>query len=199
MKVIKDFYPNFRELTIHESSPGGRGVSTLLGKQCPGYSYSHYFPGVQPGKSGPKKVRCENLENLTFEDASFELLITQDVMEHIFDPESAFKEISRVLKAGGAHIFTVPIVNKTQASKRRAYKTSAGEIEYLSEAQYHGNPIDSDGSLVTVDWGYDIACYIQGACGMPTLIVQIDDIDLGIRAEYIEVCVSTKSDFKEIN
>ena len=196
MKVIKDFYPNFRELKIHESSPGGRGVSVLLGKECPGYSYSHYFPGVKPGEAGPRKVRCENLENLTFEDSSFDLIITQDVMEHIFQPEFAFKELARVLKPGGAHIFTVPIVNKPNTSRRRASLLSNGEIKHYCEPEYHGNPVDPKGSLVTVDWGFDIAPTIQEVSGLPTLLVQMDNIDLGIRAEYIEVLVSHKCDLK---
>jgi SAM-dependent methyltransferase len=192
MKVIKDFYPNFPELKIHESSPGGRGVSIVLGKECPGYSYSHYFPDVQPGELGPKKARCENLEGLTFEDSSFDLVITQDVMEHIFDPESAFKEIARILKPGGAHIFTVPIVNKTHPTRRRASLRPDSEIEYYLEPEYHGNPVDPKGSLVTMDWGFDIATTIQDVSGLPTLMIQIEDIDSGIRAEYIEVLISCK-------
>ena len=33
-------------------------------------------------------------------------------MEHIYHPEKAFKEVARTLKKGGAHIFTVPTINK---------------------------------------------------------------------------------------
>ena len=193
MKMIKDFYPNFRELKVHESSPGGRGVSVLLGRECPGYSFSHYFPTVQLGQFGPRKVRCENLENLTFDDSSFDLFITQDVMEHIFQPESAFMEIARVLKPGGAHIFTVPIVNKIKPSRRRASLLPNGEIEHHCEPEYHGNPVDPEGSLVTIDWGFDLVPFIQSLTSMPTIVTQIDNIDLGIRAELIEVGVSFKS------
>jgi SAM-dependent methyltransferase len=192
MQVIKMFLPNYRELFIHESSPANRGASPKLKIECPNYSSSQYFENVEPGcidnKSG---FRCENLEALTFDDQSFDLFITQDVMEHIFDPTKAFKEIARVLKLGGMHIFTVPIINKAKRSECWA-SLNGGEIVYHHEPEYHGNPVDSKGALVTMHWGYDIAEFIFEAASTPTTIVMIDNIDLGIRAEYIEVLISRK-------
>ena len=35
-------------------------------------------------------VRCENLEKLTFANETFDLVITQDVMEHVHTPQAAF-------------------------------------------------------------------------------------------------------------
>lgn len=195
MKVISDYYPNWRDLAIHESSPGGRGVSIKLHNECKGYTASQFYPDITPGQvhlsSG---YRCENLEKLTFSDKSFDLFISQDVMEHIFDPEAAFKEIARVLKPGGAHIFTVPLINKARTSEIWASRDESGRVTYHREPEYHGNPVDSKGSLVTMHWGYDIASFITEIAGMPTVIIAIDNIDLGIRAEYIDVLVSIKSD-----
>lgn len=193
MQVLKRYYPDYRKKRIHESSPGGRGVSVRLSRECRRYSYSHYFPDVPlGGKSEQFGARCESLEALTFADASFDLIITQDVMEHIPDPEAAFREIARVLRPGGAHIFTVPLVRKTDPSRPRAIRGENGEMKYLMEAQYHGNPVDEKGSLVTMDWGYDIVSAIMKSSGMPSNIVFIDDMDRGIRAEFIDVVVSLK-------
>lgn len=36
MKVITDFYPKWRELEIHETSPAGRGASIKLRDECGG-------------------------------------------------------------------------------------------------------------------------------------------------------------------
>lgn len=196
MQVLLNYFPNFRELKIHESSPGGRGVSVLLKEACKNYSSSFWFPEIAEGQIDPRtKARCENLESLTFRDSSFDLFITQDVFEHVFDPQAAFREVSRVLKPGGAHVFTVPLVNQTRPSRRRASIGSDGKISHHLDAQYHGNPIDPKGSLVTIDWGFDLATYIQFLTGMPTIICKIDNIDFGIRAELIEVIVSFKSQF----
>lgn len=193
MKVLSDYYPNFRGLDIHESSPGGRGVSTKLYTECSGYTASQYYPNITLGQVHPQSgYRCENIEQLTFPDSSFDLFITQDVMEHIFDPEKAFKEIARVLKPGGAHIFTVPIVNKNKKSERCALRNENGEIIYLRDPEYHGNPVDAKGALVTMHWGMDIAGLITETAKTPTTVIITDNIDLGIRAEYIEVLVSFK-------
>ncbi|MGQ0519368.1 class I SAM-dependent methyltransferase, partial [Bacillus sp. D-CC] len=51
-------------------------------------------------------IRCENLEDMTFQNESFDLFITQDVFEHVMEPKKAFKEIERVLKPGGALLYT---------------------------------------------------------------------------------------------
>lgn len=198
MHVIKTYYPDYRDLVIHESSPSGRGVSTKLSRECENYSASHYFPDMELGKVNVARgFRNEDLERLTFADDSVDLFVTQDVMEHIFDPATAFREISRVLKPNGAHVFTVPLVNSGKPSVRWASMSGDGEIEFHFEPEYHGNPIDEAGSPVTMHWGYDIADFIMHAAGMSTTIVVIDDIDRGIRAQLIEVLISRKGVFSD--
>ena len=46
---------------------------------------------------------------------------------------------------------------------------------------------------MTMDWGYDIVMTIQEHGKTPSLLLQIDDISAGIRAEYIDVIASFKS------
>ena len=193
MHIVKSYYPNYKSLKIHETSPSNRGASPKLKRECSSYSASQYYPELTLGQLNPKHgFRNEDIEHMTFPDQSFDLFISQDVMEHIFEPERAFKEISRVLKTGGAHIFTVPLINKEKSSARWASRKKSGEIEYHHKPEYHGNPIDVRGALVTMHWGYDIAEFIHKEAGTPTTIVMIDNIEMGIRAEYIEVLVSRK-------
>jgi SAM-dependent methyltransferase len=125
---------------------------------------------------------------LTFADASIDLHVTQDVFHH----EEVFREIARTLKPGGAHVFTVPLVNKHKPSSVRAVIGADGQVTHLLPPVYHGNPVSSDGALVTVDWGFDICRYIFEASGLYTHIVRLDDLSHGIRAEYIEVLVTVK-------
>ncbi|MGD9020856.1 MAG: class I SAM-dependent methyltransferase [Lysobacterales bacterium] len=191
MRVLMEHFPGYRELKVHESSPVNRGVSNKLKTECPEYSSSHYFDQVQLGQTDPQSgLRCESLESLTYPDGSFDLFITQDVMEHVFDPARAFREICRVLKPGGAHVFTVPIVNRNSKTQVRASRDESGEIIFHGSAEYHGNDIDDSGSLVTMHWGYDIVAHIHEKTGMPSAIFVIEDLSQGIKAELIEVIIS---------
>jgi SAM-dependent methyltransferase len=193
MLVLEERFPEWRDLLIHESSPAPRGASARMARECARYVPSQYFPDVPPG--GERHgVRCENLEALTFSDASIDLHVTQDVFEHLFDPAAAWREIARTLRRGGAHVCTVPLVNKAQPSRRRARRSPDGDVEHLLPPEHHGNPISQEGSLVTIDWGFDITRHIQDACDLVTELVVIDRLDYGIRAEYIEVLVSWKND-----
>ena len=191
MYCIDNFFPLWRDLLIHESSPSNRGASLRLKNECPGYIATQYYPDVPYGTIY-NGIRCENLSSLSFEDNSVDLHITQDVFEHVFHPETAFKEISRTLKPGGAHIFTVPIVNKNDPSEVCARLEPDGRIEHLREPEYHGNPISDKGSLVTTRWGYDICESIHRSSGLFTKVFILDNLGLGIRAEYIDVLITEK-------
>ena len=188
--VIETFFPGWRDAVIHESSPGARGASVRLAKECASYIPSQYFSNHDSG-SQVKGIRCENLESMSFADESIDLHVTQDVLEHVFHPSVVFREIARTLKPGGMHIFTVPLVNKFHPSRLRASLKNGG-IVHLEPEVYHGNPIGDGKSLVTVDWGFDVCQYIFNACGLFTQLVHIDDLSKGIRAEYIEVLVTFK-------
>jgi len=84
------------------------------------------------------------------------------------------------------------LINKTRDTEVWASRGENSEIILHREPEYHGNPVDPKGSLVTMHWGYDIGTFIAEKANMPTVIIVIDNIDLGIRAEYIDVVVSTK-------
>lgn len=193
MCAINTYCSNWRATLTHESSPGGRGVSPKLKRECTEYSCSQYYSNIKPGEYHPDQgFQCQDLQKLTFTDNYFDLFVTQDVMEHVFDPDAVFREIARVLKPGGLHIFTVPIVNKFLPTSLRAELSAGGEIDYIQEAQFHGNPVDSKGSLVTIDWGYDIVKRIVSSANTPTTLLMMDDISQGIRAELLDVLVSRK-------
>lgn len=53
-------------------------------------------------------IAQESVYDLKREDGSFDLVILLEVLEHLEDPESALKEIWRVLRTGGKCILSVP-------------------------------------------------------------------------------------------
>lgn len=186
--MLARLFPDYRQLAIHESSPCGP-ASDRIARECPGYLASQYFPGVQSGET-VDGFRNENLEKMTFADNSFDLTITQDVMEHVLRPDRAFAEIARTLKPGGAHVFTLPLYARME-TKVRAVET-AGVIEYLDDKEFHGNPVDAVGSLVVREWGLDLTDYIHQSSGMSTATYRSVDRQLGIDGEFLEVFVSSK-------
>jgi SAM-dependent methyltransferase len=103
------------------------------------YFCSTFQPDIQPGTETRKRVYCQSLENLTFADASFDFVITEDVLEHVRNHEQAFREVHRVLKTGGYHIFTIPC-NFDQPTIVRV-DTSGTEDIHLLPPEYHGDRI----------------------------------------------------------
>jgi SAM-dependent methyltransferase len=191
LNAAQKFAPNYRELEIHESSPGTQSSKNLK-RTCKNYSDSQYFPDIEPGTIH-KGFRCENLDKLTFKDNTFDLFVTSDVFEHVMNPEKAFAEIARVLKPGGLHIFTMPWYPELSKSKRRALVNTVGQIEYLEEPVYHGNPVSSDGSLVTFDWGLDFCDKVFQYSGMTTTIYVERNRQFGLDGKFLEVFISRKS------
>lgn len=192
MRVLAQIAPDWRDRAIHESSPC-TAASQRLASQAPAYVASQYAEGFEAGSIHPEfGQRVEDLERQTFADAQFDIVVTQDVFEHVFAPDLAIAEIARTLKPGGFHICTVPIMNKAGPSVRRARRRADGSVEHLAPEVYHGNPVDPRGALVTVDWGYDIADYLDQHSGLNTTIWTIEDMSQGISAEYIEVLVNRK-------
>tara|TARA_R110000850_G_scaffold25797_1_gene74161 strand:- start:15170 stop:15748 length:579 start_codon:yes stop_codon:yes gene_type:complete len=191
MKTIINEYPKWKILNIHESSPANRGHSLTLKENVIRYTETQYFP-EQPKGAIFNGVRNEDLENQTFENDIFDLVITSDVMEHVYDPKKAFQEIHRTLKAGGAHIFSVPLINRFEKTVRWAKKGTDGEPVFLFEPEWHGNPVNKKGSPVTMHWGYDIIHFIEDCTGAECKIVYYDDLHHGIRGEFREIIVAKK-------
>jgi SAM-dependent methyltransferase len=190
--VLNKELPNWRDLAIHESSPGPAGVSRKLKLECPNYIGTQFF-GDQPFGATVKGWRNENLEKQTFEDDRFDLVVSLDVMEHVFHPDRAYKEIYRTLKPGGLYIHTFPIYKaQTEALIRKASIDDEGNIEFLSKPEYHGNPVSADGALVTFEYGYDITKNIAEWAPFSVFVVRFCDPFRAILGEMTEVIVCAK-------
>jgi len=99
-------------------------------------------------------MRHENVESLSFDNASFDIIVSNDVLEHVNIPELALSEMHRVLKDNGEVFITIPFhINNLETIRRAELK--AGEIHHLLPALYHGNPLSEEGSLVFNDFGWD--------------------------------------------
>jgi SAM-dependent methyltransferase len=100
-------------------------------------------------------ILCEDLQELSFPDDSFHVVTTNEVLEHVPSIDGALAEIHRVLQPGGWHVGTAPFAMAQYPSVVKA-KLDKGQVVYLSEPEYHGNPVDERGSLVFEVPGWDI-------------------------------------------
>jgi SAM-dependent methyltransferase len=189
MSVLSIASPLWRDARIWELAPAGPS-SDKLRTEAQNYVSSHYWPDVAPG-SLVNGVRCEDLERPTFKDASFDVVVSSDVFEHIIDVDVALQQIARVLDAGGIHVWTTPQYRDLERSKARVRRLATG-LEYLVPAEYHGDPVCADGALVTYDWGRDLPDRVEAVSTMWTTVFRLESQSHGLLGEFLEVFVSHK-------
>jgi len=72
-----------------------------------GVDYSEYK--VRKAHALPYRIlRCNLEEGIPYEDASFDLVYSGEVIEHIYNPDFMLEECRRVLKPGGLLIISTP-------------------------------------------------------------------------------------------
>lgn len=137
--------PRARRLVIAEINSAGNLHRHLV--RCPGLRYSEF------GSAAPK-VPSEDLMALSYPAGQFDLVITSDVLEHVPDIDCALRETYRVLRSGGAHVFSVPVV--WERSTRQRATLEAGTLTHHLPASYHGMPgAGKSDFLVFYEFGAD--------------------------------------------
>ena len=136
-KKCLDKVDNLDKLNIYNTDVND-ALSQVL-QSATSYYSSSYIPNIQIGTEVRENVFCQDLEKLTFASEKFDVVITEDVFEHIRDYEKAFREVYRVLKTGGYHIFTVPCFFDKPTLVR--VDTSGKEDIHLLPPEYHGDKI----------------------------------------------------------
>ena len=157
----------------------------------PHYVCSEYF-GPEFGRGDTVRgIRNEDLQALSFDDGCFDIVLSSDVLEHMPDPYQAHREILRVLKPGGSHIFTVPYDRWTEADDVRA-RLVDGRVEYLAEKLYHGDPVRPDeGILVWVIFGREMLAKLR-ALGYEVSLHHLSAEQHGILGDNAFVFVATR-------
>jgi SAM-dependent methyltransferase len=137
--------------------------------RAPGYVASEYLGGSHAPGDVVGGTRHEDLMDLSFPDATLDLVVTSDVLEHVPDPYRAHREIFRVLRPGGRHVFTVPSGTTALLDRSRAALDDGGALKLFEEPVYHGDPLRQGGALVFTDFGLE-------------MIVRLAEIGFDVRA-----------------
>ena len=116
---------------------------------------SEYLGHDVPGGTEVEGIRHEDALALSFDDASLEVVVSNDVFEHVPDIDRSLVECVRVLRPGGSLFFSIPFHETLDETVQRAALTG-GEVEHLLPPVYHGDPVGDGKSLVFYDHAWDI-------------------------------------------
>ena len=147
---IRDRYrkklPAMDVLELDPKSP----LRTLLSRA---HSYTRTF--YEEGGSVQQKdgAFCEDITDLKFENASFDLIVSSDVLEHVPRLDKALSETARVLRPNGGHLFTVP----PRGTTHKRAEIVGGKIVHIEPPDFHLDPLSREGILAFWDIGPDLA------------------------------------------
>ena len=137
----------------YELSSSGPLV-TYLKAHSRSLAVSEYFDEVAPGSASMSGVRCEDVQQLTFRDASFDLCTCTEVFEHVADDLKGFSEVWRVLRPGGLFVFTVPLTSSSTTIERTVLRD--GKRTNVLPVEYHGDRLRGPHVFCFRNYGNDI-------------------------------------------
>ncbi len=140
------------------------GFHALLHKRYPGVIGSEFLGSDRPsGTVDDRGIRNEDVTRLSFENASFDYVLSFDVLEHVPDYRAAMAEFHRVLRPGGRLLLSVPFRPNAAETLIRARVLDDGSILHLTEPEYHGDPLRPDGCLAFYHFGWDLIEDLEAA------------------------------------
>ena len=156
-KQSKDSKPKYTSNTLifervtHLFKKLSERIENLHGVEFGGYD-------LQPGQkffTNLGEVQHEDMQNISFSENTFDLVLHSDVLEHVPNPIHAMKEVFRILKPGGICLFSTPIYSNRYSHKQTAVLEN-GHINFLGKPLYHGNPLSSEGTPVFFEFGLNL-------------------------------------------
>lgn len=107
-------------------------------------------------------VRYADVTALDFPAASFDAVLSLDVLEHVPDYRAALHEFARVLRPGGQCVLSVPFHADREHSEVLARIDAHGRVEHLQAPEYHGDPLGG-GVLCFHHFGWDLLAAMREA------------------------------------
>jgi len=106
---------------------------------------SEFFPGIASGAlvSG---VLAQDVQRLSLADESVDLITSNQVFEHVEDDSKGYAECYRVLRPGGALIFSVPLYDIP--TTLQLARVEEGKLEHLETPEYHDSRLGGPGSAL---------------------------------------------------
>ena len=131
-----------------------------LSRRWPWLEGSEYFgddyaPGQLVEFRG-RQVAHRSITQIGLPDESLDLVVHNDVLEHVADTAKALRECSRVLRPGGVCVFTMPFFPYRATGLLRGRIQADGSIEHIEPPEYHGDGIRAEGIYTFHHFGMDL-------------------------------------------
>ncbi len=101
-------------------------------------------------------IRHEDMTRLSFNNESKDYYLSFECFEHIPFYKNAITEVYRVLKPGGTFLGSFPFDINRYDNLVKATMDESGCITYLTEPEYHGDPVNEKGILCFTIFGWEI-------------------------------------------
>ncbi|WP_150882823.1 methyltransferase domain-containing protein [Synechococcus sp. RSCCF101] len=120
---------------------------------------------LEDAQSAFSDISHQDLSKLTLASSSLDLVLCNDLFEHLPLLDRAFVEIARVLRPRGRLVATCPMAFGRQISIVKAVADPAtGETQMFGDAELHGDPVRPEwGSLVYRIPGWEILDQLKEA------------------------------------
>lgn len=153
VSVLKGVLPDLSGRHVCELSSRGPLVGYLR-RHAGKLTLSEYFDDVPPGQT-KGGVQCQDVQQLTYSEACFDVCTSTEVFEHVPCDLQGFRELRRVLRPGGFLLFTVPMAGAEKTVERA--RLVDGRLEHLLPPEYHGDRIRGSAAVLCFrNYGTDI-------------------------------------------
>jgi SAM-dependent methyltransferase len=136
--VIKaHFRNNYLDRVAYELSTYGSTLKWLV-RNFANVVTSEFIPGHANGEL-VKGVLNQDVQALTFADSSLDVVSSNQVFEHVPNDIKGYEECHRVLKPGGAMIFSVPLYDNPFT--QQVATITNGQMVFVGEPEFHDSRI----------------------------------------------------------
>jgi len=180
-------WPQRQELKVLEPCPRGPQAMFLRDK------FDYYAPEFDPEKirAGAAPEAYADLQNLSFADETFDVIITSDVFEHVREEVKGYREVYRTLKKGGTFLLTVPYDHQREKSIVRVAVEGDQNI-FLMEPRYHGG---GGATLAYREYGRDLLDLLRSVgfsvgyveAGIPRFQIQKSGMIICQKSPYLDL------------
>jgi SAM-dependent methyltransferase len=165
------------EVRILDTDANSRFSARLAGSA--GYIRSLYLPDTANGETlDDDRTVNVDLQSMPFKDASFDFVITTEVMEHVRHVDLAHAEIARCLDDDGVYLFTVPYDPKLSETWVLIDPTTDEPL--VLPLHIHGDPgVRSEGIKSYRVFGRDLPQKLASV-GLEAEVLTVDRPEVGI-------------------